>query len=442
MSEEANKQPVFTDEFRNSIIDFSTDLSATFPEYAHLLKKWSSKDIEDEEYQSLFEKCLAIYPERFFDILNQNVSIFSQESSVDTVFLPGIDFKLLFHSEGVSDKTQESIWKYLQVILLIVVKSLQDKLDFGKAMNMFDDLNVDDLQKQLQDVIGNISKFFEKAEEKTEGPEGPEGPEGEETNEKPKTKIPKLDDLQQHLQGLFDGKIGKLAKEFAEDMGNDLTKELGEEMAGITSTKDVLSKLMQNPERMGNIVNSVKEKLASKMESGEISKEDLMKEATEMMGKMKGLGEGFGGLGGLGGLAGLSGLGGMEGMGNLGNLFKSFTQNMNVPKGARMDTNKMEQMEKSSSLKDRLKARALAKKQEEVVKQLEAEVIRIQREKDYAKFVAENPNFLDNHTFCLDDKQEKSSIRDPNVLSASQKKRAKKKAKKQQEKEKSSETTG
>jgi len=194
----------------------------------------------------------------------------------------------------------------------------------------------------------------------------------------------------------------------------------------------VLSKLMQNPARMGNIVNSVKDKLTSKMEAGEISKDDLMKEASEMMGKMRGLGDSLGGLGGLGG---------MEGMGNLGNLFNSFTQNMNMPKGARMDTNKMEQMEKQASLKERLRARALAKKQEEVVKKLEEEAVRIQREKEYEKFMAENPNFLEDAVFSLEDKQEKSSVRDPNKLSAGQKKRAKKKARKQQAKEKSNEAT-
>ena len=244
--------------------------------------------------------------------------------------------------------------------------------------------------------------------------------ENTENSEQPRVNIPKLNELQEHLQGLFDGKIGKLAKELAEDMGNDLAKELGEELEGVSSTKEVLSKLMQNPGRMGNVVNTVKEKLASKMESGEISKDDLMKEATEMMGKMKNLGEG---------------LGDMEGMGNLGNLFNSFAQNMNIPKGARVNKSKMNQMEKTASLKERLRARALAKKQEQVVKQLESEAIRIQREKEYEKFIAENPNFLES-TFSLDDKQEKSSVRDPNVLSASQKKRAKKKAKKQQIKEK------
>lgn len=412
MSEESNKQPAFTEEFRKSIIDFTNDLTNTFPEYSHLWKKWSN-DTSDFEFQELFEKCLAVYPERFFDILNQNNAIFS-DSNVNTFFLPEVDFKQLFNMQGVSDKTKESIWKYLQVILLIIVRSLEDKMDFGKAMNMFNDLNIDDLQNQLEDVISNITDFFEK----TQNDEAES--ENTENSEQPRVNIPKLNELQEHLQGLFDGKIGKLAKELAEDMGNDLAKELGEELEGVSSTKEVLSKLMQNPGRMGNVVNTVKEKLASKMESGEISKDDLMKEATEMMGKMKNLGEG---------------LGDMEGMGNLGNLFNSFAQNMNIPKGARVNKSKMNQMEKTASLKERLRARALAKKQEQVVKQLESEAIRIQREKEYEKFIAENPNFLES-TFSLDDKQEKSSVRDPNVLSANQKKRAKKKAKKQQMKEK------
>ena len=49
----------------------------------------------------------------------------------------------------------------------------------------------------------------------------------------------------------------------------------------------------------------------------------------------------------------------------------------------------------------------------------------------------ENPDFLENATFSLEDKQEKSAVRDPSKLTANQKKRAKKKAKKQKEKEKS-----
>jgi hypothetical protein len=86
---------------------------------------------------------------------------------------------------------------------------------------------------------------------------------------------------------MFDGKIGKLAKELADDMSGDLANTFGSDFENINSTSDVLSNLMKNPEKMGSIVKTVKDKLTNKMESGDISKEDLVTEATEMMSKMQ-----------------------------------------------------------------------------------------------------------------------------------------------------------
>lgn len=430
---EENQSPKFSDEFRTSIVDFTNDLSPTFPEYSHLWKKWSDLNTNEDEFQQLFDHCLKVYPERFFDILNQKTHIFEESGSINVEFLPGVDFKMLFHGEGVSDKIRESIWKYLQIVLLIVVKSLQDKLNFGDAMKMFDDLNVDDLQNQLEGVLGNITNFFEEnlKEKQTEGQDGNEPSEPKMPN------IPKMDELNDHLQSLFNGKIGQLAKELADDMGNDLAESLGKDMEGVTSTKDVLSKLMQNPDQMGNIINSVKNKLTSKMESGEISKEDLMNEANDMMSKMKDMGGAFGGMEGLGGLAGLGGMGGLEGMGGLGgmgDMFKSMMGKMNMPKDTRVDANKMSQAQKHATLKERLKARALAKKQDEVVKQLEEKALRIRKEREYNEYMAANPKLME-------ELMNEPNKKDPNVLSASQKKRAKKKAKKQSQKEQVQEST-
>lgn len=417
-----NQTPKFSDEFRSSIADFTNDLTPTFPEYAHLWKKWSDLHTNNDEIQQLFEHCLKVYPERFFDILNQKTDIFEKNGSINVEFLPGVDFKILFHGEGVSDKIRESIWKYLQIILLIVVKSMQDKFNFGDAMKMFNDLNVDELQQQLEGVLENITSFFEENKK----PKTEDHDDEDQDSESPKMpNIPKMDDLHDHLQSLFNGKIGQLAKELADDMGNDLTETLGKEMEGVTSTKDVLSKLMKNPETMGNVINTVKTKLTSKMESGEISKEDLMNEANEMMGKMKGLG----GMGDIGKMFG--NMGGGEG-GDMGDMLKSMMGKMNMPKGARFDSNKMDQLQKQTTLKDRLKARALAKKQEEVVKTLEEQALRIRKQKEYDEYMAANPNLLEELMNDTPNNNEKE--KDPNVLSASQKKRARKKAKKQAQK--------
>ena len=424
----------FTEEFRSSVTDFAKDLVTTFPEYTNFLSKWTQTETTEEEFQKLFEYCLKVYPERFFDILNQDVSLFSEESTLNVAFFPGLNFKTIYNCEGVSDKTRETIWKYLQVILLILVKSMQEKMNFGEAMDIFNKIDVSELQGQLENTMSNISKFFDdfeseetqesspNKEQSTENSESQE-PTGEEPR---KRNIPNMDDIRDNLQFLFNGKIGKLAKELADDMGNDLAATFGGDLDNVNSTADVLSALMKNPEKMGNVVKTVKDKLANKMESGDITKDELVKEASEMMTKMQGFGENLGGLGGLGGMAG---------MGGMGDLFKDMAKSMgvNIPKGARINTGAMKEAEKRASFKERLKSRALAKKQEEVVKQLEAEAVRIQREKEYQNFLQENPDF-EKSIFSLDgDKQEKSAARDPNVLSASQKKRMKKKARKERE---------
>ena len=429
---EKEEFPDFTEEFKSSIIDFVCDLKNTFPEYANILEKWS-KETENSEFQNLFEYCLKIYPERFFDILNQNKSLFSDESTLNVEFLPGLDFKKLFNTNGVTDKIQETIWKYLQVILLILVNSLQSKINFGEAMNVFNEINIDELQSQITDAMKNISSFFEdmniddKSSEKEESNETTES----EASENPSTdslpKLPKIEELKDHLQFLFDGKIGKLAKELADDMSNDFAEAFGGDLGEGASTKDVLNAFMKNPQKMGNVVNTVKEKLADKMKSGDITKEDLVNEASEMMSKMQGVGESLGGMEGMAGMAGM------------GDMFKKMAKSMglNVPKGAKMNTNAFNEMQKKSTAKERLKARAMAKKQAEVVKKLEEEVEKLKRQQEYEKFLRENPEFNpESPLFSLDEKQEKSALRDPNVPTSSQKKRAKKKVRKEKTKEK------
>ena len=53
--------------------------------------------------------------------------IFNPESDSNTLFLPNVDFKILFNSEGVSEQTKQTIWKYLQVILFAVIGDVKNQ---------------------------------------------------------------------------------------------------------------------------------------------------------------------------------------------------------------------------------------------------------------------------------------------------------------------------
>jgi hypothetical protein len=242
------------DNFRSIINDFTNDLSTTFPEYAQTWSKWSNPDTSQGELEQLFQHVLTVYPNRFFDILNQNADIFKVDSDANTQFFPDMDFKVLYNCEGISDATRNTIWKYLQLILFTVVGSVKDKANFGDTANIFEGIDESELHEKLAESIGSIGEFFSKMEENshTEG-EDQEFASGLGGAFNPNN-LPKPEDLKDHLKTLFEGKIGTLAKELADEIGEDLAASLGDDIKDAKSTKDVFTKLMQNPEKISGLV--------------------------------------------------------------------------------------------------------------------------------------------------------------------------------------------
>jgi len=151
----------------------------------------------------------------------------------------------------------------------------------------------------------------------------------------------------------------------------------------------------------------------------------------------------------------------MGGVDQFANMFKSMAKGMgvNIPKGAKLDTNALKQMEQKMSARDKLKARADAKKQKAALEKL-AEDAKMQKQMaDYQAAVArgevysmEETDKPDNYVFSLkgQEKQAKSVrpavIKEPlentlvesdaaPALTANQKKKLKKKEKAKKEKE-------
>jgi len=164
--------------FQKVIADMCTDLSVTFPEYAHLWSMWthtSFLSMEPEactlEIQKLFQYCVTTFPERFFDILYKNSEMFKDGSTIPTCFLPSVDFKLLFTCDGVSANTCNVLWNYLQLILFTIIGSVQDKSIFGESKNLFDGINEKDLFEKLSETMKNMSSFFQNDDADDEGDE-------------------------------------------------------------------------------------------------------------------------------------------------------------------------------------------------------------------------------------------------------------------------------
>ena len=374
--ENSQETKLMPENFQKIIIDMANDLTATFPEYSVLWSKWTTNSVEqtpkniiDQDMQHLFEYCITVFPERFFDILYKNEEIFQSTNTSNTLFLPGVEFKLLFNCDNLSEKTRSVMWNYLQLILFTIIGSVQDKTNFGKSMNMFDGIDEKELHEKLSETIKNMGNFFSsmaddidvdnEKDKKKDDDEDDEDDEDDDKKEKfsfgfdKQSGIPNVEELHGHIKSLFDGKIGNLAKELAEEISNDFSGILGEDGDDIKSTQDVLKKLMKDPTKISGLIKSVNEKLNKKISSGEITHEELMKEATDLIGKMKSMGgvDKFKDI--FKNLSKMGGMGGMDGMPDM----------PKIPKGAKIDLNSLNRMTKEQASREKMRNRIIQKKE-------------------------------------------------------------------------------
>jgi hypothetical protein len=333
--------------FQSTVVDFVKDLSATFPEYTHLWQQWADPNIDPYEIRSLFKHCLSMLPERFFDIIYENKDIFAQDSTINVCFFPGVDFRVLYNCVGVTENTQKTIWKYLQLIMFTLVSSVKNKTGFGESADMFDGIDESVLQDKLKETFEGMSSFFKNMEQDTEinpddaaETEQNKQEENTEFNFDKTTGMPNLDEIHGHLKGLFDGKIGSMAKNIAEEISGDFESILGDDFKNVQSTQDIFQQMMKNPAKMMGLVKKVGDKIKNKMESGEINKDDIMREAGDIMKKMKEMG----------------------GDGDkFQEMFKNLAKTMGG-KGAKVDMSALDRMTKQQQTRERMRSK-LEKKQ-------------------------------------------------------------------------------
>lgn len=340
---EENKIP---EEFPKIIKDFVGDIKTTFPEFKDLIEKWwkdesffnyiedieernkASNEAEKQTIKFLFSFCQKKFPARFFEILYQNEDMFKDDSALDTEFLPHIHFKTLWKLD-ISQKTRETIWKYLQLILFCIIGTIENREAFGDTAKLFEAINADDFKDKLQETLTQMQDLFNMP-----GLSGDdECPEL--TPNINMDNLPKAEDINAHISGLLNGKLGQLAKEIAEETAADLNLDLD----GVTDMKDVFNKLIKNPSKLMNLVKDVGGKLDSRIKSGEIKESELMEEASELMNKMKNMP----GMGNIQSMLSKMGMGNLGGKMNMGAMQSQLNKNM-----------------KSAQMRERMKAKAEA----------------------------------------------------------------------------------
>ena len=336
------EETIIPDEFSKIIKDLVNDIQNTFPEMSPLVAKWwkpvSTFDYIDDitERETVIEKsrkdsmvflfkfAQKKFPPRFFDILYENNEIFKEESGVDTEFLPHIHFKNLWQFD-ISEKTRETMWKYLQLITFSIIGSVQNKEAFGDSGKFYESLNSEDFKTKLEDTLSKMQGLFDMGD----NPDLNDG--SSETNRN----IPNANDIHDHISGMLDGKLGKLAKEIAQETADNLNMD----MDNTSNMKDVFDKMLKNPSQLMGLVKNVGDKLESRIKSGEIKESELISEAAQLMSKMKD----------------------MPGMDNIQSMLSKMGM-PNLGKDTKMNVGAMQEQlnrnMKNAEMKERLKAKA------------------------------------------------------------------------------------
>lgn len=341
-----SEQPI-PEEFSKVIKDFITDIKVTFPEYQPFISKWwkesdhvshipdpqereaELKKAQDNCIKFVFKFCLKKYPPRFFDILYQNNDIFKEDTEHDTEFLPFVHFKNLWQCD-ISDKTRETIWKYLQLILFSIVGSLDDRSAFGDSAKLFEAMDEDEFKGKLNETLEQMKNVFDNSE----------------TGESRDLPRPNAENIQEHINGMLGGKLGKLAQEIAEETAKEFDIDMNAES---NDTKAIFQNLIKNPTKLMGLVKTVGSKLDTKMKSGEIKESELMKEASELLQKMKTMP----GMGDIQSMLGKMGLGGRNSKVNMSGMEAKLNENIKMAK-----------------MKERMRDNMEAKKQEREKQQM------------------------------------------------------------------------
>jgi len=301
---------IIPEEFVKVIYDLINDILFTFPEIRENIHidLYNIKESKDEtSIKNVYEHIKTVFPERFFDILYKNEEMFSSDE-INTEFLPGIDFKELWKAD-ISEKTKDTLWKYLQIILFSVIGKVNSEDSFGDTSKLFEAINQEELKGKLEETMENLQNMMDGSNPiiDVSGIDH----------------LPNPDDIQDHINGLLDGKLGSLAKEIAAETA----EELNFDAENATSVNDVFKNLLKNPTKLMGLVKNVGGKLDNKIKSGEIKESELMQEASDLLSKMKDM-PGMGDIQSMLKKMGMGGQGGQGGKVNLGAMSNALNQNL------------------------------------------------------------------------------------------------------------------
>jgi hypothetical protein len=135
------------------------DFSTTFPEYSGLLNKWNRANLPTANLtviDELFE--YLVYPTHFSILLYQNADTFGDET-VNTHFLPDIDFKKYNQRRNAKRENETDYLEISTVNPLHRYRNYKRKGRVRRLRKMFADVNSEEPRK-INETISSMMGFF------------------------------------------------------------------------------------------------------------------------------------------------------------------------------------------------------------------------------------------------------------------------------------------
>ena len=348
-SEQESEQIAVNQKTCNILKEFLENLFVPFPEVKENLHQGLIDILENKidtpHCLEVLEHCKSVFPPRFFDILYQKEEIFEEPCE----FLPSIDFSFLF-KQNISDSTKETLWKYLQLILFSFVNDSEDA-SFGDASKLFEEINQDEFKEKLEETIKEMENMFDAS--------------GENMNSNINLEdLPDAEEMHEHISGLLDGKLGKLAREIAEEAAGEMNLQDSD------NVQEAFQGLLKNPGKLMNLVKTIGTKMDDKLKSGNMNQEELFKEANDLMGKMSSM-PGMGNIQEM-----MSKMGGAGGLGNIQEMMSKMGMGGGFPnlnkRNMAQAASMMQQNARTTGTKDRLRRKLEQRQQQAQLLQLES----------------------------------------------------------------------
>lgn len=277
------------------------------------------------------------------DIANNDAIIFSEENTI----MESIDFYTIWNSEDLSIENKDIIWSYLQTLFIFAYEYVKE-VDIKNVLNEFKNLsleddNIDIDTKNLLNIVNNLTtKYKEKSDSGA----------GESATDD-------SDNMSFNIPDIFNGSIGNLAKEIAEEIDPSMIN-LDDPSALL---KDLLSgNFDQENDQTGivNLVKNITSKIQDKISNGDINQNDLFSEAQNVMSNFSNSGD--------------------SDMAGLGSIFSNLMSNMNTSQAGAAKSHfekSVTTAETKNRLKYKLAERKRLLKEQEVI--LEEELNNIEK---------------------------------------------------------------